>query len=362
MLLSELGEFGLIARLERILARSRRGAAGDEQAERGREAHVLIGPGDDAALVAHRGRRVLITCDSAIEGRHFDLSICSPADAGYRAMAGAISDIAAMGGQPTCALVSLALPRDLPVESAEGLIEGAAQAAADAGCAIAGGDCVGSLQGIGVHVTVIGEPVARRLLVRSAAKPGDKLLLTGPLGDSAAGLALLQGGDAATGISAAAKAYLTRRHLRPRPRLAFAQTIARMRWARCCIDVSDGLLQDLGHICERSGVKATVRLSDVPVSQQCGEAAAALDASAQAWALSGGEDYELLLSVSARNVDKIYDMLKRAALPDADDELSGLRPAVIGEVSRGEGVVLLDAHGQPMEPERIGWDHFRARD
>jgi thiamine-monophosphate kinase len=354
MLLSDLGEFGLIARIEGILSREE-----DQRAHR-RGTRVLIGPGDDAAVVQVRGRTLLLTCDAAVEGRHFDLSLCTPQDAGYRAMAGAISDIAAMGGRPTFALVTLALRPDTEVEAAEGLVAGASEAAADYECVIVGGDCVRSADGIAIHVSVVGESIGDDLLLRGAARRGDHIIVTGPLGDSAAGLALLRAGEKAPHVSDAARAYLTRRHLRPEPRVRIGAGLAAIGACRCGIDVSDGLLQDLGHICEQSRVRATVRLADIPISSACREAAAALGVSAEAWALSGGEDYELLVTVRPDRAENVMRPLQWAA-EGADDEekASTLCPTIIGEISRGEGVVVVDEAGREVEPASRGWDHFR---
>jgi thiamine-monophosphate kinase len=327
---SDLGEFGLIARIAAVAGK---GASED----------LVAGIGDDAAVWLTGGEYAVATTDTMVAGVHFRPGLSPWWDVGWKALAVNISDIAAMGGWPRFALVTLCLPPDTAVEDVEALYEGLQSAARICGgVTIAGGDTVRSAE-FGITVAVIGRADQRDdeplILRRSGARVGDVIAVTGHLGDAAAGLRRLDAG-------ADTDDPLVRAHLLPRPQLA-AGAIAAANGLRCAIDVSDGLLQDLGHICEASGVGAVVRGPDIPLSAGL---LAAYPEEALELACTGGEDYQLVLTGPEHLV---RDTLQEADLEDA---------AVIGEVAEdpSHAVRLLDEHGRDITFGRPGWDAFRS--
>ena len=239
-----MGEFGLIERLAKAVQASRPDS-------------LIVGIGDDAAAWSAKGGAdsiVLATTDTLVEGVHFSPDSAPWPDVGWKALAVNVSDIAAMGGEPLFALVTLALPADTPVQAVDELYAGMRECAAEYGVTVAGGDIVQAPQ-VAITVALIGQAQISDdrplLLRRDGARPGDLIAVTGTLGDSAAGLRRLREG-------ATAGDPLVRAHLRPRPPLALAHEAARI-GISCGIDVSDGLLQDIGHVCEMSGLGADVR-------------------------------------------------------------------------------------------------------
>lgn len=320
MKVTDIGEFGLIKRLsERLGVPSRE--------------DLIVGIGDDAAVWRVGGRAVIATTDTMVEGVHFLPGAAWP-DVGWKALAVNVSDIAAMGGRPAFALVTLAIPPDTDVTDLDALYEGLRECAEAFGVTVAGGDIVKAPQ-VSITVALMGEAVIDSglplLLRRNAAQAGDAIAVTGALGDSAAGLRRLQEG--AAGDDPAFRA-----HMRPQPRVE-AGLSAIEAGIRCGIDVSDGLLQDIGHICEESGVSAVVRAADVPIGHVALEAG---EQDALRLACTGGEDYELVLV-------------------GPEEKLCGLDVTVIGEiVGRTEPLVALTgANGKPIGFGRAGWDHLR---
>ncbi|MEX1194349.1 MAG: thiamine-phosphate kinase [Dehalococcoidia bacterium] len=320
---SELGEFALIERLTRLV--------GDEGSP-----DLIVGPGDDAAVWRVGGEYLIATTDTMVEGVHFNRECSAWPDVGWKALATNVSDIAAMGGAPLFALVTLALPEDTPAEAMDSLYAGLGECARAYVVAVAGGDVARAPQ---VVITIAvtgratlddqGQPL---LLRRNTAQPGDVVAVTGTLGDSAAGLRRLQEG-------ARQRDDLVSRHLRPTPRLALGQTAVR-EGVRCGIDVSDGLLQDIGHICEASEVGATLRAADIPLSAQL---RAAYPDDALELACTGGEDYELVLAGPREAIERVPDV------------------TIIGEILEGPPHVhLLDENGREIKFERAGWDAFRS--
>ncbi|WP_329519855.1 thiamine-phosphate kinase [Spirillospora sp. NBC_01491] len=328
--IGELGEFGLIARLVRRLPPS---------------ARVPLGPGDDAALVAAPDGRVVATTDLLVEGRHFRLDWSGPYDIGRKAAAQNLADVVAMGARPTALLVGFAAPPGTEVGWAERVYDGLGDECAEAGAAVAGGDVVGAPQ-VTLAITALGDLAGAPPLTRSGARPGDLVAVRGRLGHSAAGLGLLLDGwqdtaDPAAGEVAADPAgregaagpagregarELVAAHRRPRPPYA-AGAEARALGATALLDVSDGLLQDLGHIAAASGVLIDVDSAAVPVPDVLGPAGLR-------YALTGGEDHAFAGTFPAATV-----------LPPSW--------SVIGTVAEGIGVTVDGAsHGAG------GWDHF----
>jgi thiamine-monophosphate kinase len=298
----------------------------------GRGEGVVLGPGDDAAIVAPRpGEELVATVDAVVEGVHFDGAF-RPEDVGWKALAVNLSDLAAMGARPQWALVALAFPRDTPAARVRGVARGLGACARAHGIAVVGGNVTRASE-LSVTVTAIGAVEAGRALRRDGARPGDLVVATGTFG------------DAALGRRPGAAPALARRQRRPAPRIAAGLALAPL--ARAAIDVSDGLVQDLGHLCRASGVGALVGAADVPRSA----AYRALDrrgAIGPGPALSGGEDYELVLAVAPALLPAARAAARRARTP----------LAVIGRFVRGRGVVVAGEDGRPLDVGP-GHDHLR---
>ncbi len=339
MKVSELGEFGLIERI-----REEVGAQQKASKALGTRSRLLIGIGDDAALWQSTASAYLATTDTLVAGVHFPREVSGWDDLGWKAMAANISDIAAMGGTPEYALVTLALPEDFLVEDVTALYKGMIAAGGEYGVVIAGGDVVRASETmISVALTgrasegQRGEPEALR---RDAAKAGDLVAVSGSLGNAAGGLRLIL---EKIPCSPEAAAYLRRAQLRPRPNVEMGQALLRA-GVRCAIDVSDGLAQDLRHVCEASAVGAVVRLKDIPISEHL---ARTFPGEALSMAVSGGEDYELLFTGPAAIVDRVRS---RFATPIT----------VIGSLVEDEEhrVRFVDEGGQEVSFASGGWDHF----
>lgn len=331
MQVARLGELGLIRRLESTL----KGQALPAD---------VLGIGDDAAAFPPPAGLVLATTDSLIEGYDFRLAQISWEDLGWKSLAVNISDIAAMGGVPQYALVSLGLPPSVEVEQVDALYHGMLEAGRAYNVAILGGDLSGAPQ-VGITVMLLGtQPEGwsgpDALLRRKAARPGQQIAVTGALGASAAGLRMLSRGDR---FDPETERLLRSAHFRPVPRVAEGQALLRA-GVRCGIDVSDGLLRDLGHICYASGVDAVVQADQVPVLDPVRRAYP------QGWlelALAGGEDFELICAGTPAALER--------AQRDMRTPLT-----VVGHISGpGSGrVTVLDAEGRELHLDRTGWDHF----
>ncbi len=336
MRIRDIGEFGLIDRIARALPAPGEG--------------VVVGIGDDVAVLRTDGtRHILATCDIQVEGVHFLRDKISPYQLGRKVVAINVSDIAAMGGLPHYLLVSLVLPKETEVEFVDGLYEGMREECTRWGAEIVGGNMAHSPDGVIVDIFLLGEVEPEHLLRRSGARVGDRVLVTGTLGDSAAGLALLLHPE--TVCPDAYRDFVLRRHLTPTPRLREGRAIARSGMATAAIDVSDGLASDIGHICEMSGVGVRIRADALPISEAARAVAGAVGGDSLEWALFGGEDYELLFTAPAD---------RAGALARWVQEETGTPIAVIGEITPAqEGITLVRADG--IAPLRKGgWDHFRG--
>jgi thiamine-monophosphate kinase len=293
---------------------------------------------------------LLATTDLLIEGVHFRRRYAEPADIGWKAMAVNLSDIAAMGGEPRWALVALACPRDTAADEIEAFHEGLLALAHEHGVTVVGGDTTESVEGWTVNLTLLGE--GARPMLRSTARVGDVVAVTGSLGRSAAGLAVLERASAPAGLAADALADVTAAHLRPRPRVAEGQWLAAAGQVTAMIDLSDGLAIDLGHIAEESGVGARVTLDQIPVNLATRQVADALGRDFVRWAAGGGEDYELLLTCEPPALSRLSDGLERA---------TGTRLHAVGEITpAGAGVTFVDARGRAI-PIAPVFEHFAAR-
>ncbi len=312
-----------------------------------RGAGVQVGIGDDCAVLEPGpGRRLLVTTDLLIEDVHFRRCWATPEDIGWKALAVNLSDIAAMGGQPRWVVVALACPEGVTLEEAQAFHAGLGGLAAAHEVVVVGGDTSASPAGWIVNVTLLGEAVAP--LLRSTARRGDVVAVTGSLGRAAAGLALLEHGGPG-GVPSAAAADTREAHLRPRPRLREGQWLAAAGGVTAMIDLSDGLATDLAHVATESGVGARVDLERVPVADGAREVAAALGRDALAWATGGGEDYELLLACEPDAFDRLARGLAAS---------TGTRLTAIGKiVPQAAGIRYADAGGRDVEVAP-GFEHF----
>lgn len=339
--LSALGEFGLIDRIAEAAASGAGRLPGG---------YTVRGIGDDAAEVSGGDGRVLVvTKDLLLEDVHFRRRWHPPRLLGRKALAVNLSDVAAMGGRPLAAFLGLGLPRGFPAPDLAEVLRGLLDLARATGVRLAGGDTTRSRSGLVLSVTVVGVAARGGAVRRAGARPGDVIYVTGTLGDSALGLALLSRGRR-LGRARGAEARLLRRHLEPTPRLVEGTAVGERRLASAMIDLSDGLAADLGHVCEASGVGARVDLARLPRSAAYRALAPRLaPADPLAPAVGGGEDYELLFTVPPERVAALERAARRWPA----------RPTAIGEVRPArEGLVLVGEDGRPYTPPRAGFVHF----
>lgn len=331
MKVRELGEFGLIEMLAQIANEVGAGCRLD----------LIIGIGDDAAAWQGEGLS-LGTTDMLVQDIHFTLETTTWRDLGWKALAVNISDIAAMGGIPKYAMISLGLPPDTAVNHITELYTGLAEIARKFDVAIVGGD-ISEAPLLIISPSLIGTVEKDKMLTRSGAISGDRIAVTGYLGSSAAGLRMMM--KEKRELDQEVSLVVSEAHLRPCPRVAEGRLLGKS-GVKVAIDISDGLISDLAHICRASGVEAIVRLLDIPihpaVKAAFGEAAISL-------ALSGGEDYELLFTAPSRIIERVKQSFPTPV-------------TVIGEITGGKPgkVILLDEAGREVEWEKRGWEHFAA--
>ncbi|HEX3245788.1 MAG TPA: thiamine-phosphate kinase [Chloroflexota bacterium] len=339
--LADVGEFGLIDRIRRILEPVNRAATIDDRLE--------VSIGDDAAVWRPLSEvPQAITTDALVEGVHFDLLTTSWNDLGWKSLAVNLSDVGAMGADPELGVISLGLPKHALVEDIESFFQGIAACAARWRVAIVGGDIVTSPV-LTINVTAVGA-CARGQLRRSAGVAGDVLAVTGWLGRSGGGLRLLQQGMSGT-LSVGAAGEFVQAHVRPVPRIEAAACLVEA-GLRCAMDVSDGLRGDTGHICEQSQCAATIEIDRIALHD--GLVAEFGREDALRLALDGGEDYELLCAGPESAVLQAANLVRQR---------TGEVLTIIGSLkNRAEGqplVTLLKAEGSPMDLPPASWDHFR---
>ena len=327
-----LGEFALIERLRSIVP----GGAG-----------VVVGIGDDAAVL-RANATLLATCDAQVEGIHFTRDVCTPADVGWRSLAVNLSDIAAMGGVPTYALISLFIPASAGSTALEDLYEGTAELARLHKVAVVGGNVSATSGPLAVDITALGE--TEHAVLRRGAQPGDGVWITGHAGKAAAGRFLLEH----PGAAVPARGSLEAAYRRPAPRLAAGRALgnlARAGLVTAMIDTSDGTASDLLHLAEASHVGVRLDASKVPLPRGLADAARAAGVPAESWALGGGEDYELLFT-AGNEFDARANEVAAAA---------GVEITRIGDVLPAhEGRSVVTAVGaRPLRP--AGWDHLAPR-
>jgi thiamine-monophosphate kinase len=335
MKVSELGEFGLIDLLARMISETQNNELPPHQ-------QLIIGVGDDTAAWHGDNSIQLATVDSLIQDVHFSLVTTPWPELGWKALAVNLSDIAAMGGVPQYALVALALPPTTEVDSVSALYAGMLELANQAGVAIIGGNTCQAPE-VSITVTALGSIKSKNIMRRNTAKPGDSIAITGYLGSAAAGLTMMTD---RLQFSMEATNYLRDAFNKPVPRLAEGQLLAKYGVATA-IDISDGLLADLKHICQSSQVGARIETDRLPVHpavrDNFGDRALPI-------ALGGGEDYELLFTASTKTIDRIRNEISCPV-------------SIIGEITEGPAgeVSLRDANGQPFIMSEAGWEHFRAQ-
>lgn len=320
----DIGEFKLIERLARLIPSS---------------PNVVESIGDDCAVVRVFGRNLLVTCDMFIEDVHFRKSFYRAEDIGWKVAAGAISDIAAMGGTPLFCVVSLACPATTRVVYIEDMYKGMNSLMSRCGAVIIGGDTARNQSGLIVDLMVIGDAHGSNYKRRRGAQAGDLLAVTGNPGESAAGFHALDNGVDAPALAQA--------HLHSMPRVMEGQWLASNDAVRAMMDVSDGVFQDAGHLAKAGGLGINMFRDALPVSDALREYSESSGMDATRFLLGGGEDFELLFALNANSGDRI--------LEDFHHEFQ-TPLTVIGEFTENWKGVRLDGE----EVEIQGWDHFRT--
>jgi thiamine-monophosphate kinase len=329
MKLSRLGEFGLIERMRRSAVKGR---------------GVNLGIGDDAAWVQTTSGSCLVTADLLLEGVHFDLKWTSLYALGHKALAVNMSDIAAMGGTPTYLILSLGIPSSFESNVVEELCRGIRSLATTSGVTLVGGD-TSIAPYLLISACLMGHPNTRPI-TRQGARAGDDIYVTGTLGDSALALKLLKRKSPA--LNKPQGKFLLSRHHFPTARLQAGFLLGKEKLARAMIDVSDGLLQDLGHICKASRVGAVLMEDCLPLSKAY-RCLAGREGTGHA--LRGGEDYELLFCVRRRDRTKLSRIQKVFDVPITR----------IGKcVDSHDGIIVLNRQGQRISFRAAGYDHFKS--
>ncbi len=351
MELRQLGEWGLIRRIQASFSSPARSG-------------LILGMGDDAAVIRIApGKSLLLTTDLLVEGVDFDLALCSYNQIGYKALAANLSDIAAMGGLPRYFLVSLAVPSWTSVSAVDQLYRGMHRLAKRFEVALIGGDTSSSRRGLFLNLVVAGEIEPSRLVRRAGARIGDQIFVTGSLGDSRAGLEILKS-QAAHRKSQVKKnrpgkraawsqqlETLINRHLYPMPRLREGQLIASKDLATAMMDLSDGLASDLRRLCESSRVGAVIDLASLPVSSSLSRYAKMRGREPSEYALTGGEDFELLFTVSSSRSNRLIKLQQKGQMKVT--RIGQIRP-------RREGIMLITKGGRMKALKAEGYEHFRT--
>ncbi|MBD3384027.1 thiamine-phosphate kinase [candidate division KSB1 bacterium] len=335
--ISSSGEFELIRRLESIISTS----ISPED--------LVVGLGDDTAVIRQAGTNqgLLITCDIQIEGEHFRLEKLTPYQTGRRAAAVNLSDIAAMGGKPTFALLSLGLDAEMPLQDFDHLVKGIHDQFSQFDTVIIGGN-MSKHRSLLIDITLMGTADLNKLLLRKTAQPGDRLYVSGTPGASAAGRIMMQN-----------QKYIDKRwkplvqkHIQPLPRLKLARHLAAENLASAAIDISDGLVADLYHICEQSNVGARIDQSRLPAFECSREFESLFGQNALETVLYGGEDYELLFTVPSELPDQnLGDVARLTQTPIHE----------IGSITKTPQIMLYSPEKGNQILTNKGWDHFARR-
>jgi len=312
MNLKQIGEFGLIKRIYK----------------KSKDKNIIKGIGDDTAVIKIGKKLILITTDTIVEGDHFSFKYFTPEQVGKKAIEINVSDICSMGGIPKYALVSLVLPKDLNVEIIDKIYKGMRQSGDKHKLEIIGGNITHGKQLV-IDIDMIGEVKKESLCLRSQAKPKDFILTTGDLGSSTAGLNLFL--KNIKGHKETKKAHLE-------PKAKYNKVKPFLKYINAMIDVSDGLASEVKHICEQSNVGAIIFKDNVPIKEETRKAAKAVNKNPIDYALYGGEDFELVFTVSEKNLSKVKGFL-------------------VGEITKRKGVYLY-SKGKEKLITKKGYDHF----
>ena len=339
--LSKLGEFGLISRFQSRLKH--------------KSPRVIQGIGDDCAVFSpNKDNYQVLTTDALVETVHFNLKTHTAEQLGWKTLAVNISDIAAMGGRPQFAVISVAIPKRFPVDFLDQLYKGLDRACRKYQVALVGGDTVASPKHLFINLALLGETRKKRVFTRSGARPGDAIFVTGTLGDSAAGLHILKSPKRKWQGPEAQRKKLVQRHLKPEPRVATADWLARSRHkVSSMIDISDGLTQDLGHILTAGRVGAELWEPQLPISKPLLKHSLMNHLSALDWALAGGEDYELLFTLPHEDVNKLkIESITKTGQPVTQ----------IGVITAKKGLRLRSENGRSKILQKpMGFNHFQGK-
>ena len=355
MTVADLGEHALLARLLSRLPRP--------------SASVLVGPGDDAAVLAPaRNQRLVVTTDAVVEGVHVSRAFSTPADIGHRALAVNLSDLAAMAATPRWALVSLVLPGSWLVADVEGLVDGLAALAGRHGVSVVGGNITSTPGPLVIDVTAGGEVGSRRWLTRSGARAGDEIWVSGTIGAAAAGLEMLRDRASGSGLRAPDTAHQAgsggfsepgarspepgciARHRRPEPRVRLGVAMGRAGAARAAMDLSDGLADALRQVAAASGCGVRVDAGALPIEPAAAKWWTARGVDPITAAIAGGDDYELLFAVPARGGGRMRHVTRRVADPPLTK---------IGVFTKDAGALVVERGGRDEELP-LGYEHFRS--
>ncbi len=337
MKLKDIGEFGLIEKLSRgCLIRPE---------------NIIKAIGDDAAVfLTEPGSATLVTTDLLVERIHFLRNATKGYSLGHKSLAVNLSDIAAMGGTPKEVFISIAIPEDCPIEFIEDMYDGIKTLAAKYKVNVLGGDTTGSKTDLIINVAVTGSALKEEVLLRSNAKPGDMIACTGFPGESRAGLHLiLEDLIPDSDSDSEWLKHLFNAHVLPEPHIHEGRFLAKRTGVHGCIDVSDGLSSDLGHILKESNVGAKLYAQRIPISSQLQSFCQKFNFQPVEYALSGGEDYFLLCTISKGEAEEI-----------AEDFMKKFNQSlhIIGEITDSGNLILVEFDGKEKEIYSTGWDHF----
>jgi thiamine-monophosphate kinase len=328
--LSSEGEFGLIRRIQSLLT---------TQNDR-----IIKGIGDDTAVLQPRsGYQILLTTDTMVEGIHFDFAYTPLQDLGWKLMAVNLSDLAAMGGTPLCALFSLGIREDWSVSRLEELIHGIRECSKVYDCPVVGGDTVRTPNDCTLTMTILGEAKTGDAVFRSGAQPGDYLCVTGPLGNARTGLEVLK-----HGVQDSRYKQAISRFLRPVPRISEAIQLIRMGGISAMIDISDGLSSELGHLCEASHVGCKIEAEQIPVAEEALCWTETRGISTVLFVLESGEEYELLIAIRPEQYEALCTSGEKNRVPLFK----------IGQICNVKTGLKLSNHNKETEIEARGWNHF----
>lgn len=307
-------------------------------------ARVEVGIGDDTAVLKPISGKLLVTVDTLVEGVHFDFAFCTPQEVGKKALAVNLSDIAAMGGTPRAALVSLGVSKTTSINECQLIYEGLSEEAKKYGVDIVGGNISQSPERLFLSITLLGEAEGA-VIKRRGAKPGDLIFVTGTLGESAAGLALLRksGRKAISNFP-----NLTSRYLKPEARCEWGQGLAQFQGITSLIDISDGLSSELWHLSEASKSAFFIKEAALIASDELSLVSKLTETPVLQYQLDGGGDYELLGTCSPERFDSLRTLAKKVQVPLSE----------IGKVEEGEGVFLISKNGSRQSIFPSGWNHL----